>query len=109
MDRNPPNQPQFPSNAGDSFGNNKRRPGPLPRWQLVLVNNENADLMLVVRAIMELTRYCREEATHKMWKAHHCGKAILLMTHRERAELYVEQFAHLGLVVKVEPECAEAP
>ncbi len=38
-----------------------------------------------------------------MWQAHHWGKSILLFTHRERAELYVEQFAHKGLVVKVEP------
>ena len=59
--------------------------------------------MVVVRTVMELTRFCRDEATHKMWQAHHCGRAILLVTYRERAELYVEQFAERGLTVSLEP------
>ena len=57
----------------------------------------------VVRTIMELIRFCREEATHKMWEAHHCGRSLLLLTYRERAELYVEQFASRGLEVTIEP------
>jgi ATP-dependent Clp protease adapter protein ClpS len=61
------------------------------------------DLMMVVRAIMDLTHFCRAEATHKMWEAHHMGRSSLLLTHLERAELYVEQFANKGLVVMVEP------
>jgi len=68
-----------------------------------LINNDTADLMVVVRTIMDLTHYCRAEATHKMWQAHHAGQSLLLITHRERAELYVEQFANKGLTVTVEP------
>jgi ATP-dependent Clp protease adapter protein ClpS len=76
---------------------------PLPRYKVVLLNNEASDMMFVVRTIMELTRLCREEATHKMWEAHHSGRSVLLVTFKERAELYVEQFASKGLNVVIEP------
>jgi len=59
----------------------------LPRVRLVLHHDPLLDLMFVVRTIMELTRLCREEATHKMWEAYHGGRSILLVTSRERAEL----------------------
>jgi ATP-dependent Clp protease adapter protein ClpS len=69
----------------------------------VLLRDASYDLMHVVRTVMELTRFCRAEATHKMWEAHHNGRSILLTTWLERAELYVEQFAERGLQVAVEP------
>jgi ATP-dependent Clp protease adapter protein ClpS len=75
----------------------------LPRYKVILQNNAATDMMFVVRTIMELTRLCRAEATHKMWEAHHSGRSLLLITYRERAELYVEQFASRGLNVTIEP------
>jgi len=75
----------------------------LPPYRVVLLNNDGRDLMFVVRTIMELTRLCRAEATHKMWEAHHNGRAQLLITHKERAELFVAQFADHGLRTIVEP------
>jgi ATP-dependent Clp protease adaptor protein ClpS len=75
----------------------------LPRYKVVLLNNASCDMMFVVRTIMELTRLCRAEATHKMWEAHHSGRSSLLTTWKERAELYVEQFADKGLSVTIEP------
>jgi ATP-dependent Clp protease adaptor protein ClpS len=75
----------------------------LPPWRVVLHQHAGLDLMFIVRTVMELTRFCREEATHKMWEAHHCGRSVLLTTYRERAELYVEQFASKGLTVSIEP------
>jgi ATP-dependent Clp protease adapter protein ClpS len=69
----------------------------------VLLNNTTQDMMFIVRTIMELTRLCRAEATHKMWEAHHCGRSVLLVTHKERAELFAEQFASKGLTTTVEP------
>lgn len=73
-----------------------------PRCGLVLHHDHAHELMFVVRTIMELTRYCRAEATHKMWEAYHCGRATLLTTHRERAEFFAERFAERGLHVTVE-------
>jgi ATP-dependent Clp protease adaptor protein ClpS len=75
----------------------------LPRYRVVLNNNAAQALMFVVQTVMELTRLCREEATHKMWEAHHTGRSSLLTTHLERAELYVEQFVERGLTVSLEP------
>jgi ATP-dependent Clp protease adapter protein ClpS len=100
---NSPNRPRFPSDYRDSSDPGRRRPGPLPICRLILVNNAAVDLMVIVRTIEELTRFCRTEATHKMWQAHHSGRALLLQTHLERAELYVEQFKDKGLTVVVEP------
>jgi len=75
----------------------------LPPYRVVLLNNDGQDLMFVVRTIMELTRLCRAEATHKMWEAHHSGRSQLLITHKERAELFVAQFADHGLQTMIEP------
>jgi ATP-dependent Clp protease adapter protein ClpS len=75
----------------------------LPRFKLVLQSGPAPDLMLVIRTVMELTRLGRAEATHKMWEAHHTGRSQLLVTFRERGELYVEQFADKGLTVTLEP------
>jgi ATP-dependent Clp protease adapter protein ClpS len=75
----------------------------IPRFKVVLLQNPECDLMHVIRTVMELTRFCRAEATHKMWEAHHNGRSVLLLTWFERAELYAEQFAARGLMVVVEP------
>jgi ATP-dependent Clp protease adaptor protein ClpS len=103
MSQFPPDQPLFPSDSADSSGKRPLRPGPLPPCRLVIVKNETDDLMRIVNSIMELTRFCRPEATHRMWEAHHCGRSLLLITYRERAELLVEQFAGRGVTVVIEP------
>jgi ATP-dependent Clp protease adapter protein ClpS len=59
-------------------------------------------MMFIVRTIMELTRFCRAEATHKMWESHHSGRSVLLTTYKERAELFAEQFTARGLKVTIE-------
>lgn len=76
---------------------------PLPAFRVILENSPGRELMGVVRAVMEVTRLCREEATHKMWESYHRGRSPLLVTHKERAELYVDQFAKLGITVTLEP------
>jgi ATP-dependent Clp protease adaptor protein ClpS len=81
----------------------QRRDRQLPRYKLILHRNPSLDLMFVIRSVMELMRFPRAEATHKMWEAHHDGRSILLTTWLERAELYVEQFASRGLDTSIEP------
>jgi len=94
---NPPGPPSGETRI-DCFA---RRPPP-PGYRVVLLNISAQALMFVVRTVMELTRFCREEATYKMWEAHYNGRSQLLITHLERAELYVEQFAERGLTVIIE-------
>jgi ATP-dependent Clp protease adapter protein ClpS len=90
-----------PPSSDARFGD--RPPHPLPPYRVVLPNNPALALMLIVQVVIEITRLCRAEATHKMWEAHHSGRSELLVTHKERAELYVEQFGDRGLTVTIEP------
>lgn len=76
---------------------------PLRQYHLILHRAADVALMLVVRAVRELTHFAEEEAMARMWDAHHAGRAVVLATHLERAELYVEQFADRGLEATLEP------
>ncbi len=98
-----PDVPHPPGTPNPPRPQQQTRTRRLPPYRVVLHPDSANDLMFVVRTVMELTRFCREEATHKMWQAHHCGRSVLLVTYKERAELYVEQFASKGLTVTIEP------
>ena len=76
---------------------------PPSRYNVILHRSADKSLLFVIRAVMELTRFCKEEATHRMWEAYHLGRSVVVATHLERAELYVEQFAERGLPASVEP------
>jgi ATP-dependent Clp protease adapter protein ClpS len=54
--------------------------------------------------VLQLTPLSKEEAIARTLEAHQTGVALLLVTHQERAELHVEQFASYGLTVTAEPE-----
>jgi ATP-dependent Clp protease adapter protein ClpS len=97
-----PDMPRRPSQLS-SWGYPASKKRQMPLYKVILHQSAIDDLMFVVRSVMELTRFPRAEATHKMWEAYHCGRSILLTTYLERAELYVEQFATKGLTVSVEP------
>lgn len=80
-------------------------PGPrlLQPWRVVLHNDDVNPMAAVVEAIHRVTPLSREQAEARMREAHSCGSALLLITHRERAELYVEQFQSHRLKVAIEP------
>lgn len=81
----------------------KRRPKKLPPYNVLLHNDDVNTFEHVIRSILRLTTIGPEEAVLKTLEAHETGVALLLVTHRERAELYVEQFASLSLTVTIEP------
>ena len=106
MSQHHPDPPEAPRSLDQQTGARPKgepQPRQLPRYKVVLHHDARHDLMFVVRSVMELTRFPRAEATHKMWQAQHSGRAVLLTTYRERAELYAELFAGRGLTVTVEP------
>ena len=81
-----------------------RRPPPTLRsYRVVLHHAGDYGLLAVVQTLRDLTRFGEEEALVRMWEAYHRGRAVVLTTHLERAELYVEQFAARGLSATVEP------
>lgn len=86
----------------------KRRPGRpradrLPPYKVLLHNDDVNEMLYVVESIATLTPHDRTSATKVMIEAHTSGVALLLTTHKERAELYEEQFRSKRLLVTVEP------
>jgi ATP-dependent Clp protease adaptor protein ClpS len=87
----------------------KRKPAPtkqptkpLPPWKVLLHNDDKNDFVYVIGAILELTPLNEDDAVLRTTEAHKTGVALLLVTHKERAELYMEQFNSKGLVVTIE-------
>jgi ATP-dependent Clp protease adaptor protein ClpS len=81
----------------------KKPPALLPQWKVLLHNDDNNEMLFVIHAIVELTPLTREDALTRMLEAHKCGVALLLVTHKERAELYQDQFQSKSLTVTIEP------
>jgi ATP-dependent Clp protease adaptor protein ClpS len=75
----------------------------LPPFRVLLHNDDVHDMVFVVETLVELTPLRAESAAKIMLEAHHRGLAQVLLTHRERAELYQEQFKSKGLIVTIEP------
>ena len=82
----------------------KNQPRLLPPWKVILHNDDANDLEDVVRTVFRLTPLNKEEATTRTLEAHETGAALLLVTHQERAELYIEQFRSCGLTATAEPD-----
>ncbi len=81
-----------------------RRPKQLPPFKVLLHNDDVNTFDHVIRSIIRLTPIAEDEAVVKAIEAHETGVALLLVTHLERAELYVDQFASLNITVTVEPD-----
>src|SRR5260221_11545613 len=81
----------------------KKPPQPLPPWKVLLHNDDKNDQLFVVRTIVELTPLRHADAIERMREAHERKVAMLLVTHKERAELYQDQFESKGLTVSIEP------
>jgi len=75
----------------------------LPLWKVLLHNDDKSLAEDVINTIIELTPLKKEEAEEKMKEAHETGVALILVIHKERAELYKEQFESKGLVSSIEP------
>jgi ATP-dependent Clp protease adapter protein ClpS len=81
----------------------KKPPQMLPPWKVLLHNDDKNDIVFVVRTVMELTPLNENAARQCTVEAHKSGVALLLVTHRERAELYKDQFETKGLTTSIEP------
>ena len=82
------------------------KPGPvdtLPPWRVLLHNDDHNDMGFVVETICMLTPLNQTAAVQSTLTAHTRGLALLVVTHKERAELYQDQFRSRGLTVTIEP------
>ena len=82
----------------------KAPPAAMPLWKVLLHNDDKNEMVFVVQTIIELTHLNQHDAKERMLEAHKNGVSLLLVTSKERAELYVEQFHSKGLVVTIEPD-----
>jgi len=80
----------------------RKPPQPLPPWKVLLHNDDKNDIGFVVNTIVELTPLNEQDAKLRTDEANNTGVSLLLTTHKERAELYQEQFQSKGLTVTVE-------
>jgi len=78
-------------------------PQMLPPWKVLLHNDNKNEVGFVVTTIVELTTLNEQDAKLRTMEAHESGVALLLTTHKERAELYKDQFESKGLTVSIEP------
>lgn len=84
----------------------RTRPTPrrLPPWKVLLHNDRRNYMEYVVAVVSETVRLPRLEAQRCMLEAHRKGASVLTTTHREHAELLVEQLRSRRLVATAEPE-----
>ena len=77
----------------------------LPLWSLLLHNDDLNEMGYVVRILVRMTAIPVSEAVRMMCEAHLEGVALVLETHRERAEFLAEQLGSAGLTASIEPAC----
>jgi ATP-dependent Clp protease adaptor protein ClpS len=75
----------------------------LPPWRVLLHNDDINTPKEVAESIVELTPLNMQRAIECMLEAHTTGVSMLLVTHRERAELFQDQFISKRLTVTIEP------
>lgn len=101
-----PEQPKQPAGSSTNTRPVPQKPAtkPLPRWRVLLHNDDVNEMTYVVNTIMSLTRLAETDATDKTVEAHKAGLSLLLTTHQERAELFQQQFQSANVTVTIEPE-----
>lgn len=81
-----------------------------PRWKVILHNDDVTTFEFVTDLLIKLFHKSRSEALRLTNLVHHTGLAVVEITSRERAELYVEQVRSLArprgfpLTATIEPE-----
>lgn len=76
--------------------------GQLPPWKLILHNDDVNTAEFVVEKVQEITKLEENIAVRCVTEAHVQGKSLLLATHKEKAELFVEMFESCKIEVTME-------
>ncbi|HWL92380.1 MAG TPA: ATP-dependent Clp protease adaptor ClpS [Phycisphaerae bacterium] len=79
------------------------RPRHLPAFKVILHNDDVNGMEHVVESLVMLTPLNRVEAARVTDEADKTGSSLVLVIHKERAELYVEQLQSRQLTVSIEP------
>ncbi len=98
-----PPKPKPKEKSKPQAADKKKPTEPLPPWRVLLHNDDKNTFEHVTGTIVELTPLKEQEAKVRVVEAHKTGVSLLLVTHKERAELYQEQFKSKSLIVTIEP------
>lgn len=71
----------------------------LPRWSVILHNDDVNGVEYVQDKVQEIARLTNEEAIGKVVEAQEVGHSVLMTTHHERAELIEERFKMAKITV----------
>ncbi len=69
----------------------------MPPFRVLLHNDDHNEMGFVVRTLREIASLEVERAVLVMKETHEQGVGLVTVTHKERAELFVEQFTSKGL------------
>jgi ATP-dependent Clp protease adaptor protein ClpS len=99
-----PSQPAEPATAvAQRPAPTRQPPKQLPQYRVLLHNDDVNDFDYVIASVVQLTPLGLQRAVIATMEAHNSGVALLMVTHKERAELVQEQFASKQLTVTIEP------
>lgn len=76
----------------------------MPRYKVILHNDEVNSMDHVVRALMRVFKFEQEECERIMWEAHRNGLALCAVEPLEQAELHRDQLQSFSLTATIEPE-----
>lgn len=76
----------------------------MPQYRVLLHNDDYIEAEYVVKTLKELLAFDETRAIIVMVEADETEVALVLVTHKERAELIEEQFRSKGLKITIEPE-----
>lgn len=79
------------------------KPKNLPRYKVILHNDDVNDVDHVIESLVMITPLNKDEAARVTDEADKTGCSLILIAHRERAELYAEQFQSRKITVSIEP------
>lgn len=80
----------------------KNKTEQLPPWKIILHNDDVNTAEYVVTKVQEITKLEETIAVERVVEAHKNGIALLLTTHKEKAELLVEMFESCKIEVTME-------
>ena len=75
----------------------------LPPYNVVLLDDDDHTYDYVIEMLGKVFAHPVERAMQMAKEVDSSGRVIVLTTHKERAELYQEQFQSKGLTVTIEP------
>jgi ATP-dependent Clp protease adaptor protein ClpS len=76
----------------------------IPRYKVLLHNDDQNSMDHVVRVLMQVFKFEKEECERIMLEAHHNGVALCIVEPLEQAEFHRDQLRSFSLIATIEPE-----